>query len=237
MAIISRSGIMLTNAEPIIKEEDESEPWEPTGSNVLPLGVKVEDDGTDRLAQVPAAVSSVTRSTSTGSTPLRQAPGITRPTNSALSVYQRTAPIPFLGSAARSKIPTTAGFTLSLPPERYLPPSGPYYDQDTLFQIFGHDFFSNNRCLTCWGSPHTSAPGMGCQRICKICGTQDHPSAVRSSLFFCMFSSRENTILQRLLTAATEMPSALLHKTVVLPTQSHSLAEGRLQSGAPIYAR
>ena len=65
---------------------------------------------------------------------------------------------------------------LKLPPERYLPPPGPFYDQFTLALIFGMNF-SVSVCWVCWDLPSNCTRRHVCTNECKVCGGR-HPGEV-----------------------------------------------------------
>ncbi|KAI4917712.1 hypothetical protein J4E85_009804 [Alternaria conjuncta] len=74
---------------------------------------------------------------------------------------------------------------LTYPIERYLPPAGPYYDQNALLPVFGPMFFKYKPCMICWTChPAAGYSTTSCGKVCKVCGTRRHPDE-SCSLFYC----------------------------------------------------
>ncbi|KAF1842158.1 uncharacterized protein K460DRAFT_420099 [Cucurbitaria berberidis CBS 394.84] len=87
-----------------------------------------------------------------------------------------------VGSTSSTVKPVKVPGALKYPPERYLPPAGPYYDQLNLPTIFGVGFL-HEKCFTCWGKRHIFTKGVTCHRTCSICGTKDHREESCSRLY------------------------------------------------------
>ncbi|KAH6858860.1 hypothetical protein BKA58DRAFT_449188 [Alternaria rosae] len=66
-----------------------------------------------------------------------------------------------------SSIRLPAGLTY--PIERYLPPAGPYYDQNALLPIFGAIFFKYKPCMICWTChPAAGYSTTSCGKNCSL---------------------------------------------------------------------
>jgi hypothetical protein len=118
---------------------DVSEPWAPTGSNIMPLGTKSYDP---KRADLLPSLPSFTK--------------------------QPTATVTFIA-------PVTS---LNFRPERYLPPSGPYYDEPSLALALDVKF-TKDKCWTCWGLQSACTKRGTCTKMCKVCRTTNHPGKVR----------------------------------------------------------
>ena len=69
---------------------------------------------------------------------------------------------------------------LRYPVGRYLPPSGPYYEQGSSLQVLGsRTQRKNSRCFSCSESKH--GPPNDCLSTCSICSTTDHLGKVGPS--------------------------------------------------------
>jgi hypothetical protein len=112
-------------------------PWNPTGSNILPVGSKAFDTNGSALV-----------------------PSLSKP--------------PF--ASVKSAKPG-AGLKFSL--ERYLPPPGLYYDQFSIASLLAIKF-TGNQCWTCWDFQSACTRRGTCTKVCKICGTSNHPGKVRA---------------------------------------------------------
>ncbi|KAJ4378101.1 hypothetical protein N0V83_000933 [Neocucurbitaria cava] len=70
------------------------------------------------------------------------------------------------------RIPAAEGLKREV--ERYLPPSGRYYDQNTVEAIFASSIFAGRgRCVSCWSPKHVLSMRR-CKRQCCVCGTEEH---------------------------------------------------------------
>ncbi|KAF3042339.1 hypothetical protein E8E12_003083 [Didymella heteroderae] len=71
---------------------------------------------------------------------------------------------------------------LKYPVERYLPPSGPYYDQCTFASVMHQGFRKNKKwCASCW-MPRHGRQG-SCLDRCSTCSTKQHTGKVCPQLY------------------------------------------------------
>jgi hypothetical protein len=84
-----------------------------------------------------------------------------------------------------TKEPVKPRDSLELSVERYLPPTGPYYDQFSLSNLLDIDFAKELlRCWSCWRLATDCSKGVACTRVCRVCNTAEHPGLV--SLIYCV---------------------------------------------------
>ncbi|KAI4656276.1 hypothetical protein J4E93_000995 [Alternaria ventricosa] len=81
-----------------------------------------------------------------------------------------------IAATPSSPLPMRLPAGLMYPIERYLPPAGLYYDQNSLIPIFGAVFFKYAPCMICWTChPAAGYSTTSCGKVCKVCRTRRHP--------------------------------------------------------------
>jgi hypothetical protein len=138
---------------------------------------------------------------------------------------------------------------LRRPVERYLPPSGDYYDQNTILASFDADMLSNEgRCVSCWSHKHVASL-RDCASSCLICHTKKHLGKECNRIFAtvrwwkahghtppAVFSTRpQASTLAYLIVAQIVMPMKLLQDAVV-PNMRHPIVKKFYGTQAPPHA-
>jgi hypothetical protein len=146
---------ILTYPDKSDDAEEETEPWRPTGANMLTLGAAAAGSNSPSLASAPMQEPSFSKLAATFMAEPKLENGLSPTSMQAINGLQ----------------PSTLRSELTLAPERYLPPPGPFYDQFMLAQIFTIQF-SHCTCWVCWNAVAKCERRLLCGKKCKVCDRQ-----------------------------------------------------------------